>query len=144
MLLTVLFFGCFGGVVLAGGSSGADTVVDTSDYGSPVDGVPMDGGLYVLDLANDPDPPVTGKTILHLRVGGGEDQAPVSGAAIGVVPFMPEMGHGISGEPDISEVGDGYYDAEWSYPMAGEWEVEVSILGGDLGQDTYTAIFEVG
>lgn len=140
MFLSTLLVGCFGGVDLAYD----DTIQgDTATEGTPVDGVPMDGGVYVLALATDPSPPVTGKTTLHIRVGAGDTAAPVEGATVAVVPFMPEMGHGISGDTDLVELGDGRYTAEWYYPMAGEWEVEVSITS-DLGDDVTTAIFEVG
>ena len=141
MILSTLLVGCFGGVDLTvtEDSGGGDTWTE----GTPVDGVPTDGGVYVLALSTEPSPPVTGKTTLHIRVGAGDTAAPVSGATVVVVPFMPEMGHGISGDTDLLEVGDGRYNAEWFYPMAGEWEVEVSIAS-ELGEDAYTAIFEVG
>lgn len=134
MLLASFLLGCFGGT--AGGK-------DTGAGEDLADGVVMDGGLFVLALTPDPDPPVTGQNTLHLRVSHGDDRTPVAGATLEIVPFMPEMGHGIQGEPDISELGDGAYDAEWSYPMSGKWEVAVTVSADDVGEDVYTTVFEV-
>lgn len=131
-------FGCFGGV--ATDSAEAE---DSADAPPPWDAGPFAtaGGVYSITLEPDPYPPVAGPTTLHLTVAAAG--APVLGAVVTVVPFMPSMGHGISGEATITELGEGGYDAAWSYPMDGAWELTTTIES-PAATDTYVAEIEVG
>lgn len=135
MLVALTLTGCFGGIATT------DTASGGADSGDAA--VATDGGLYRLWLGSDPAEPVAGPFTLHLQVADpAADDAPVTGASLDIVPFMPEMGHGISGSPDLTETGAGAYEAAWSWPMSGEWEVTIGI-SADPGDDTYVAVYEV-
>lgn len=143
MSLGVLLVGCFGGLDIDADTEVVEAgVEDTSDAGV-VEGVVSNQGVYVIELGADPDPPLTGAATLHVRIGRAEDGAPVTDATLEVEPFMPAMGHGVGDAPEITTLGDGRFDAAWSYPMAGEWEVRMGFASDDLGADAYTAVYEV-
>jgi hypothetical protein len=53
---------------------------------------------------------------------------PVDGAALGVVPFMPDHGHGSALKPAVTGKGGGLYDvANLYYPMPGLWRVTITV-----------------
>lgn len=135
MLVVLTLAGCFGGI--ATDTGGEDGAADSAS-----DAAQTDAGLYALDLSSDPAQPVTGKFTLHLGITEASGGAPVEGATLTLVPYMPEMGHGISGDPDVTDAGGGAYDAKWVWPMAGEWEVTMTVDAA-AGTDTYKAVYEV-
>ncbi len=52
----------------------------------------------------------------------------VTGAKVKVVPWMPEMGHGVFETPLITEKGGGLYNVEnVIFSMSGHWELKISI-----------------
>ena len=55
---------------------------------------------------------------------------------------MPAHGHGISGEPLVTEVGDGTYTAVFAFSMSGTWEVTISV-DGSAGADSVTIPYDV-
>ncbi|MFZ5479579.1 MAG: FixH family protein [Myxococcota bacterium] len=116
-------------------------VPEEEDTSPPEGAVPTDAGLYDLVVAVAPDPPVVGDASMEVLVTA--EGSPIAGADVAIVPFMPSMGHGLSEEPVVDEVGDGTYEADWVYPMAGEWEVTVTV-GADPGTDTLTVTWDVG
>ena len=77
---------------------------------------------------------VVPKTGLHMGVNtvelilhdaGGAD---VPGAEITVAPWMPDMGHGVSEEPKVTERGGGVYSVEnVIFSMTGFWELTVKV-----------------
>ena len=135
MFAVLTLTACFGGIATDTGEEGGGSETG-SDAGT------TDGGLYALSLTSDPARPVTGKFTLHLGLTEASGGAAVEGATLTLVPYMPEMGHGISGDPDVTETGGGGYDAKWVWPMAGEWEVTTTVEAA-AGTDTYKAVFEV-
>jgi hypothetical protein len=74
--------------------------------------------------------------ILHDAAG-----ADVPGAEITVAPWMPDMGHGVTEVPEVTERGGGAYSVEnIVFSMTGFWELTVKARKGDLA-DTVTFDF---
>lgn len=140
LISIVVMTGCFGGVA----TDSADTA-DTAEALPPWEEGPFAtaDGRYSLTLLPDPYPVTTGDTTLHLHVDDAATSAPVVGATIEVVPMMSAMGHGISGEPTLTELGEGDYDAAWAYPMDGTWDITVTVEAAP-GVDSYVLYVEVG
>jgi len=68
----------------------------------------------------------------------------VNGAEITVVPWMPEMGHGVFDKPVVKEKGDGTYNVEnVVLIMEGRWEMRINIKK-DNAEDSVTFAFPVG
>lgn len=61
--------------------------------------------------------------------------APVSGAVLTVVPWMPAHAHGASVQPGVTETSRGVYVATpLDFYMSGSWELRTRIVrGGDAG-----------
>ncbi len=98
-------------------------------------------GYKVVLMTSDPAPPAKGDNVWTLQVMATGD-APVDGATVGVVPFMPDHGHGTPITATVTGTGsNGEYGATpvnlW---MPGYWEVTVNI---DDGGTTDTAVFKV-
>ncbi|MCB9686728.1 MAG: hypothetical protein H6738_20445 [Alphaproteobacteria bacterium] len=47
----------------------------------------------------------------------------------GIEPWMPDHGHGVSEPPVIDALGDGTWEATWTWSMAGAWEVRLDADG---------------
>ena len=104
--------------------------------------VVTDGGLYDLTLTADPDPPVAGVASLGIDVADAATGAAVTDAEIGVTPWMTEHGHGLSEDPVVTELGQGAYEASFTYTMSGTWDLTVSI-DAEAGADEVTVAYEV-
>ncbi len=89
-------------------------------------------GAYTIALRTAPSqPPPRGEMDLLLSVSDGAQQ-PVDGLTLGVVPWMPAMGHGSSIAPIVTARGGGdYLVTNVVLPMPGTWELRVSGAGGD-------------
>jgi hypothetical protein len=98
------------------------------------------GGAYHLELSPEPDPPTAGDTALTIALTAGGEPSP--GAALTLLPWMPDHGHGVSSEPEVSEQEGAVYQATWLYPMPGYWEITVTI-DGDAGLDEVVVAYEV-
>lgn len=98
-------------------------------------------GLYQLEVEMSPDPPVADLTTLTVTLTTAETGAPETGAALAVTPWMPEHGHGIQDEPEVTEV-DGVYTVEFVYTMPGTWELTFEV-DGSLGADSGTMTVQV-
>ncbi|UCG38056.1 MAG: FixH family protein [bacterium] len=71
--------------------------------------------------------------------------ADVTGARIVVEPWMPEMGHGVSTAPAISERGGGMYEVrDVMFSMTGEWELRITVTSGDVTDKVAIELPEVG
>jgi hypothetical protein len=89
-------------------------------------GASDDGAVaYVLDFGAAPAVGPVAPTVSL----SGEDGGPLLGAALAVEAYMPEHGHGPADPPVVSERGDGVYDASWTFPMAGTWDVTLTVDG---------------
>jgi hypothetical protein len=67
----------------------------------------------------------------------------VTGAEINVVPWMPEMGHGVFDKPVVNEKGGGTYSVEnVVLIMEGRWEMRLKIKK-DNAEDNVTFAFPV-
>jgi putative copper export protein len=68
----------------------------------------------------------------------------VTGATIDVVPWMPEMGHGVFDKPVVKEKGGGTYSVDnVVLIMEGRWELRLKIRN-DKAEDNVTFGFSVG
>ncbi|MDQ1150759.1 FixH family protein [Sphingobacterium zeae] len=52
---------------------------------------------------------------------------PLDGYVIKLKTNMPSMGHGSSGNKDAEGIGNGYYEGEVNFSMAGQWEIIVEL-----------------
>ena len=95
-------------------------------------------GVFEIELIEAvPAPPDKGDNAWSIELRDIASAAPVSGAAVDVVPFMPDHGHGTSIIPVITEGAEpGHYQIDvinlW---MPGFWEVRFDIdidTGSDL------------
>lgn len=109
---------------------------------STEDGLLTDGGLYRMVLAQDPDPAVSGPTVITLGLREADQGGAVSGAVVSVVPWMPDHGHGIHGEPEVEDLGEGGYEIAFSYTMPGTWELSWTVVA-EPGVDTLVQVVEV-
>ncbi len=106
------------------------------------EGLLTDGGLYRMILSQDPDPAVSGPTVITLGLREAAQGAAVGGAAVEVVPWMPDHGHGIHGEAQVEERGEGEYEIAFSYTMPGTWELSWTVEA-EPGVDTLVQVVEV-
>ena len=68
----------------------------------------------------------------------------VTGATIDVVPWMPEMGHGVFDKPIVKEKGGGTYSVDdVVLIMEGRWELRLKIRK-DNAEDNVTFGLPVG
>ncbi len=85
-------------------------------------------GLTVTLVDSDPGPPIMGTNVWTIKItdAGG---APVSGAGITVLPWMPDHGHGTSVKALVAPGNsDGEYTISQVYLfMAGLWTVTLTI-----------------
>jgi hypothetical protein len=106
---------------------GVTTDVDTSTEAD------TDGGLFRVSYESSPSPPPLNALhawTLTVRTAEGE---PVTGAAIRVVGDMPEHGHGLPTEPEMTEeTAPGTYLVEGvRFSMPGWWVMNFHIRAGD-------------
>lgn len=68
------------------------------------------------------------KLIIHDR-----NDHDVEGAEITIVPWMPDMGHGVKAKTVITDKGHGLYEAEnIEFSMTGRWEWKITIKKGTV------------
>ncbi len=102
-----------------------------------------DKGLYSLVLQHSDEPYPAGTPVaLIAAISDEADGQPVLGAGFTVVPFMPDMGHGIPDDPVIDEGEEGVYTATWTFSMAGAWELDLEIDAA-AGVDGVTLSYDV-
>jgi hypothetical protein len=99
-------------------------------------------GALDLDVRTSPQPPIEGLEEAQVVITDHTTGEPVDGLSLGVVPWMPAMGHGTSLVPTVLPKGNGVYEIDQlSLFMGGEWELRLSITGPM--QDTANPAFDV-
>jgi len=118
-----------------GGTSGASTTMSAACMADTRKDIYTAGltkqtasGALSIELMNaTPAPPQKESNALVLKVVGAGG-APVDGATLSVVPFMPDHGHGSSVKPTVTPMGGGLYDVSNVYlPMPGLWRLTVTV-----------------
>ncbi|MEO8797965.1 MAG: FixH family protein [Polyangiaceae bacterium] len=87
-----------------------------------------DSGKYGLAVRFAPaQPPTPGTSRAKLTIVDATTKAPVEGANLSVVPWMPAMGHGASVMPTVSDEGGGSYLVDnVTFFMQGQWQLRVT------------------
>ena len=116
-------------VLCACSSSGAE-LGDVPFPERPLLVATSDAGRASLEVRTAPEqPPMRGISKVELILTD-EQRQRLSDVAIGVVTWMPAMGHGASHNPSVSSLGDGRYvlsDVELYMP--GRWELRLDFSG---------------
>lgn len=81
-----------------------------------------EGAVHAYRLELDP-PPVVGAVTATLHT--------EAGVTVSLLPWMPAHEHGVSDQTAIVEEEAGVYTTGWTWPMAGEWELQLGIEGAD-------------
>lgn len=101
-----------------------------------------DDGKIQLTLRTEPSPVTTGTNVFFVTVKDA-DGAPLTEARVGVDVFMPAHGHGSSGDPETTEIGEGEYRIDdVIFQMPGDWRVTFHVEKGHL-HDHATFGFDV-
>jgi hypothetical protein len=91
-----------------------------------------DKGMYSVEMVLKGHDLKTGINAVDIIVHDKNDRD-VIGADIEIIPWMPEMGHGVFEKPVIAERGGGLYTVEnIILIMSGHWELRVSIKDGAI------------
>ena len=91
-----------------------------------------DKKLFSVEMVIKGKEPVTGVNTIDLIIHNREDKD-VTGAAITVTPWMPDMGHGVFEKPVVSEKGGGLYNVDnIILIMSGHWELRIDIKSDTL------------
>jgi hypothetical protein len=138
----------FAAVALAGatalGCSGdPGTAVSAESFpAAALSTLPSANGALTIEVRTAPEqPPSRGPSSVDYRITG-QGGTPVDGLTIGVVPWMPAMGHGASVVPSVAPMGGGRYvisDVELFMP--GQWELRTTFSGP--AQDSVTPSFDI-
>ncbi len=119
------------------------TQTSTADAGD-VAGCPMpaqalesvasqSGNLMVAVRTCPNQPPLRGLDTVEYTITDAAG-APQDGLTFAVVPFMPQMGHGVSTQTSIEPEGSGRYLVNDVYLfMSGEWQLQTTFGPGDGG-----------
>jgi hypothetical protein len=135
LVLTALVLGCSSdddGSTATNGSNATACAADTRKdlY---VAGMAKPAGALVVKLVEAvPGPPIKGMNAMTLNVTDANG-APVDGAILTVVPFMPDHAHGSARKTVIKPTGAGTYEVTdiW-LPMAGLWKLTISVQANGL------------
>ena len=106
-------------------------------------GLAKTGASFTVKILDaQPAPPTKGTNVLTLQVMDAAG-APVNGASVTVVPFMPDHGHGSAVMPVVTALGaDGKYTVEKLYlAMAGLWELRVNVTAPGAAPSDVTFAF---
>ncbi len=118
---------------LASCSSGSD-VVPTGPVtfaAQPMMTVMSSTGHLQIDVWTAPQqPPSRGVQTIQLVIRDATTESRETGLALGVLPWMPAMGHGASLTPTVSEGPPGtYVVGDVDFFMPGTWELRTTIPG---------------
>jgi protein SCO1 len=101
-----------------------------------------DKGLFVLELTVKGKTLKTGPNSVEIALRDAEGKA-VEGAQFNVVPWMPDMGHGVWDKPVVTERPGGNYHVEnVVLIMSGRWDLKVTARKGG-SEDRAVFSFEV-
>jgi hypothetical protein len=124
----------------------SEPATDPGTFGQdPATVLTTNTGSYRIVLHSSPDAqPSRGMNSLRLVVTKVADGSPATGLQVGVVPWMPAMGHGASVTPTVQPGTEpGVYTVSNVYLfMPGLWEIRATI-GGATPHDHATAQFDV-
>lgn len=93
-------------------------------------------------VRTSPQPLTRGNQSVEYTIADPTTHAPVSGLALGVVPWMPVMGHGTSVVPSVAEAVPGtYVITNVDLFMPGQWVLRTTISWppGEAGADAGVA-----
>ncbi|MGO9951981.1 MAG: FixH family protein [Dissulfurispiraceae bacterium] len=100
-----------------------------------------DNGLYSVEMIIKDKDLKVGVNTFDIIIHDKSDKD-VAGAEIKVVPWMPDMGHGVFEKPVVIERGGGIYSVEnMILIMEGRWELRLNIKKGDT-EDKVTFDFQ--
>ena len=98
--------------------------------------VDSQSGRMHLEVRSAPQPPGRGLDAFRLTVTDAAGQR-LTGLSIQVQPWMPNMGHGSSVTPSVTEVGAGSYDLGDVYlAMPGTWQLRITLSDGQADSAT--------
>ncbi|MEZ4294965.1 MAG: FixH family protein [Polyangiaceae bacterium] len=114
----------FGGCAAPAPGDGSDVSFPDEPFAT----VTSENGAFVVEVRTAPSqPPVRGRTYVELRIAD-EAGEPVEDLTLSAVPFMPDMAHGTSSEPEVASLGDGRYEiAPVDMVMSGRWELRTTV-----------------
>lgn len=99
--------------------------------------VPTEAGLYDVHFVV-PGPVTAGRQTATAEVWHEGERVP---AELDLDAYMPAHVHGMGPNPIVTELETGLYDVSWTWPMAGAWQVMLTVDSVD-GEDA--AVFDVG
>lgn len=99
--------------------------------------VPTEAGLYDVHFVV-PGPVTAGRQTATAEVWHEGERV---SAELELDAYMPAHVHGMGPNPIITELETGLYDVSWTWPMAGAWQVMLTVDSVD-GEDA--AVFDVG
>lgn len=111
-----------------------------ADPGAPGGTLETERGLYEVALSPSPDPMVVGDVGLLVEVF--REGEPEADCSLAVDVWMPAMNHGIADPPEVLEGEPGSFDVSWVCPMAGAWDVTLTIDGA-AGEDSLVVTYDV-
>ena len=102
----------------------------SGSYTPPPPGAGTDQGEQAqIEFATDPNPPRKGSNLFHVKLTG-KNGAPVAGAQVGVVFYMPAMASmgmaAMKTTASLSDKGGGVYEGSGSLGSGGAWQVTVT------------------
>ncbi len=90
-----------------------------------------------IEVRSSPQPPAVGVTPFQFVVTDA-DGAPLTGLSFTVKPWMPQMNHGASVHPSVSEDGDGVYTVDnVDLIMSGLWELQTTFDDDDTADPSF-------
>jgi hypothetical protein len=138
----VLLAAILGGLASSACAAGTDTAYNGSFPTEAFTTVTSESAALSVEVRTAPaQPPTRGLLEVEYRVAevGG---TPVAGLDLQVVPWMPEMGHGTSTTPQVTDAGGGrYVISNVELFMAGRWDLRTTVRGPR--QDSVTPTFQI-
>ena len=133
------------GLALASGCTG-----ETESAGDPntfpaaaLTTMDSDAGDLFIEVRTAPQqPPGRGVSNVDLHIVATVGKVPLDALVVSATPWMPDMGHGASVEPTVSNKYIGHYlvsDVEMFMP--GRWELRISTTG--VAEDSAKVTFQI-
>ncbi len=113
-------------------SSSTQTPDATTFATAPIAAVTSASGAHTVTVFPATTGIVQGIDSIEFVVTDAASGSPVDGLTLGIVPWMPAMGHGSSVVPSVRPMGDGAYVAtNVVLFMPGTWELRTSLATDD-------------